>query len=36
LPRVDLDDDLQSGARVQACANVASQSFVLHRGRIAQ
>src|SRR4029077_1301767 len=34
--RVDLDHNLQGGARVEAGADVAGQSFVLHRGRIAQ
>ncbi len=36
LSRVDLDHDLHGCARVEASANVAGQSFVLHRGRIAQ
>src|SRR5438093_2803615 len=36
LPRFNLDYDLQCGARVEAGANGAGQSFVLHPGRIAQ
>src|SRR5438132_11297531 len=36
LFRFNLDHDLHGGARIEAGANVASQSFVLHRGRIAQ
>src|SRR5439155_23874736 len=36
VSRFNLDHDLHGGARVEAGANVAGQSFVLHRGRIAQ
>src|SRR6266700_385063 len=36
LSRVDLEHDLHGCARVEASASVAGQSFVLHRGRIAQ
>ena len=36
VPRFNLDYNLHGGARIEAGANVASQSFVLHRGRIAQ
>src|SRR5437667_6322848 len=36
VSRFNLDHDLNGGARVEAGANVAGQSFVLHRGRIAQ
>src|SRR4029077_4775865 len=36
VPRFNLNHHLHGGARVEASANVASQSFVPHRGRIAQ
>src|SRR4029450_13501225 len=36
VPRFNLNRDLHRGARVEAGANFAGQSFVLHRGRIAQ
>src|SRR5438477_4233786 len=36
LSRFNLDHDLHCGARVEAGANLACQSFVLHRSRIAQ
>src|SRR5438067_10668903 len=36
VSRFNLHHDLYGGARVEAGANVAGQSFVLHRGRIAQ
>src|SRR6266568_8573041 len=36
FPRFHLDHDLNGRARIKAGANVAGQSFVLHRGRIVQ
>src|SRR5713101_427326 len=36
LSRIDLDNDLHGCARVEAGAHITGQSFVLHRGRIAE
>src|SRR6478735_2349324 len=36
VPRFNLDYDLHGGTRVKTGANVAVQSFVLHRSRITQ